>query len=130
MTELMAAEVVSQPPSALPDNLNCPHSYPARAQEQPQVRTPVTPLRRVPDTHGALEDLAGLGSHGLLGRLADLRPLGQRMTVSSLPPGAMVYGLLIKHVAHERILFEQVLRAPRRGQTWKCQHLLMPLCCN
>jgi DNA mismatch repair protein MutL len=127
MTELMAEEAVSQPPSALPEITLPSIPYPARDQEQTPVRTPVAPLRRVPDTHGALEDLPpDWDRMDSLAGLPDLRPLGQLHDSFIVAAGRDGLWMIDQHVAHERILFEQVLRQRVAGNL-EIQHLLMPL---
>jgi DNA mismatch repair protein MutL len=84
-------------------------------------------IRRVPDTHGDLsrlqEDWARVDS---LGALPDLRPLGQLHESFIVAAGRDGLWIIDQHVAHERILFEQVLRARAAG-TVEIQQLLMPL---
>ncbi|HEY1946503.1 MAG TPA: DNA mismatch repair endonuclease MutL [Bryobacteraceae bacterium] len=127
MTELMAEEMVSEPPSALPEITLPSIPYPAREQEQAPVRTPLAPLRRVPDTHGALEDLPpDWDRMDSLAGLPDLRPLGQLHDSFIVAAGRDGLWIIDQHVAHERILFEQVLRARTAGNL-EIQHLLMPL---
>jgi DNA mismatch repair protein MutL len=133
MTERIAEEVISQPPSALPEITvaSVPYpaaAYPVREQEQPPVvRTAMTPLRRVPDTHGALDDLpADWDRMDSLAGLPDLRPLGQLHDSFIVAAGRDGLWIIDQHVAHERILFEQVLRQRAAGNL-EIQHLLMPL---
>ncbi|MDQ2841878.1 MAG: DNA mismatch repair endonuclease MutL [Acidobacteriota bacterium] len=92
--------------------------------------TPVTPqtnIRRVPDTHQGLDQLPSEWDRvDSLAALPDLRPLGQLH--DSFIVGAARDGLWIidQHVAHERVLFEQVLRQRAAG-TVEVQQLLMPV---
>ncbi len=87
----------------------------------------VKPLQRVPDTHGALEGLpADWERVDSLGALADLRPLGQLHDSFIVAAGRDGLWIIDQHVAHERILFEQVLRQRAAGNV-EIQQLLMPI---
>ncbi|HEX4167176.1 MAG TPA: DNA mismatch repair endonuclease MutL, partial [Bryobacteraceae bacterium] len=84
-------------------------------------------LRRVPDTH------RGFGKIGddwnpidTLAALPDLRPLGQLHESFIVAAGRDGLWIIDQHVAHERILFEQVLRQRAAG-TVEVQQLLMPV---
>jgi DNA mismatch repair protein MutL len=103
----------------------------------PAPAWPVTPLaappvaavyqRRIPDTHGALDGLAADWERvDSLAGLADLRPLGQLHDSFIVAAGRDGLWIIDQHVAHERILFEQVLRQRAAGQV-EIQQLLMPL---
>jgi DNA mismatch repair protein MutL len=84
-------------------------------------------IRRIPDTHGPLDQTAGDWDHvDTLAALPDLRPLGQLHESFIIAAGRDGLWLIDQHVAHERILFEQVLRARASG-TMEVQQLLMPL---
>jgi DNA mismatch repair protein MutL len=128
MTEQMAEEVVSQPLSVLPEITLPSVPYPAQDQEPALIRTPAaTPLRRIPDTHGALEHLPqDWDRMDSLAGLPDLRPLGQLHDSFIVAAGRDGLWIIDQHVAHERILFEQVLRQRAAGNL-EVQHLLMPL---
>jgi DNA mismatch repair protein MutL len=83
--------------------------------------------RRVPDTHGALDRLPpdwDLVQN--LSALPDLRPLGQLHNSFIIATGRDGLWIIDQHVAHERILFEQVLKQRASG-TVEIQNLLMPL---
>ena len=86
-----------------------------------------TPIRRVPDTHGGLSHLGAdwerVDSYAIL---PDLRALGQLHDSFVIAAGRDGLWIIDQHVAHERILFEQVLRARAAG-TLEIQQLLMPL---
>jgi DNA mismatch repair protein MutL len=86
-----------------------------------------SPLRRIPDTHGALDGLpADWERVDSLAALADLRPLGQLHDSFIVAAGRDGLWIIDQHVAHERILFEQVLRQRAAGQV-EIQQLLMPI---
>jgi DNA mismatch repair protein MutL len=85
------------------------------------------PLRlRVPDTHGAFPDEAVLDPLPGMEALTDLRPLGQLQDSFIIAAGRDGLWIIDQHVAHERILFERVLRDQARGRL-EVQRLLMPL---
>jgi DNA mismatch repair protein MutL len=78
----------------------------------------------VPQTHGALPGVdATLES---LSSLSDLRPLGQIHDSFIIAAGRDGLWIIDQHVAHERILFEQVLRQQAQGKVER-QQLLMPI---
>ncbi len=83
------------------------------------------PLPRIPDTHnGFPADLAA--EPASLEALASLRPLGQLHQSFIIAAGRDGLWIVDQHVAHERILFEKILRdmAARRAAT---QRLLLPV---
>jgi DNA mismatch repair protein MutL len=63
---------------------------------------------------------------GDLSRLGSLRPLGQLRESFILATGEDGLWIIDQHVAHERILFEKILRQ-RQAEHVECQRLLMPL---
>ncbi len=99
----------------------------AGASAQTPVPPPSTPAGRIPDTHGALDSVsADWDRVDTLAALPDLRPLGQLHDSFIIAAGRDGLWIIDQHVAHERILFEQVLRARASG-TQEVQQLLMPL---
>jgi len=80
----------------------------------------------VPDTHGPLFPDATLPEPESLEALKDLRPLGQIHDSFIVAAGRDGLWIIDQHVAHERILFEQVLAARSRGAV-ETQGLLMPI---
>src|SRR5271165_3145531 len=82
---------------------------------------PVSPA--IPDTHGALPSVEPSDS---LGALSDLRPLGQIHESFIVAAGRDGLWIIDQHVAHERILFEKVLRQQAEGSV-ESQRLLMPI---
>ncbi len=81
---------------------------------------------KVPDTHGSLPGAALPLESESLRALTDLRPLGQihdSFIVAAGPDGLWIVD---QHVAHERILFERVLKQMRAGKLER-QQLLMPV---
>lgn len=120
--------MVPENPSALPEFvLKRPASPPPRfdfsdapAALQPDQRLPI------PDTHGPLFPGAMLPETDNLDALKDLRPLGQIHDSFIIAAGRDGLWIIDQHVAHERILFEQVLAA-RSRQAVETQGLLLPL---
>ncbi|MBS1830322.1 MAG: DNA mismatch repair endonuclease MutL [Acidobacteria bacterium] len=87
----------------------------------------VPPVRlRVPDTHGAFPREAVLDAPPSMEVLADLRPLGQLQESFIIAASRDGLWIIDQHVAHERILFEKVLRDWASGRVER-QQLLMPL---
>jgi DNA mismatch repair protein MutL len=79
----------------------------------------------VPDTHGPLPQGAFYEPESLEA-LRDLRPLGQLHDSFIIAAGRDGLWIIDQHVAHERILFEQVMGQSAAGQLPK-QQLLMPM---
>jgi DNA mismatch repair protein MutL len=95
--------------------------------ESPVVVESAPAIRRVPDTHGALDQLpADWDRVDSLAALPDLRSLGQLHDSFIVAAGRDGLWIIDQHVAHERILFEQVLRQRAAGKV-EIQQLLMPL---
>ncbi len=99
--------------------------------ERPRSETPAvfspSQTRRIPDTHGALDQLSADWERvQTLDALPELRPLGQLHESFIIAAGRDGLWIIDQHVAHERILFEQVLRQRAAG-TVEIQQLLMPL---
>jgi DNA mismatch repair protein MutL len=87
----------------------------------------IRPSSPVPDTHGPLPpgiDAAMPMQQGL-SVLSDLRPLGQIHNSFIIASGRDGLWIIDQHVAHERILFEQVLKQQAEGRV-ESQQLLMP----
>jgi len=113
---------------------------PAAAADLPEftLHRPPSPLPRfdfseapttpslVPDTHGPLFEGATLPEPQSLDALKDLRPLGQIHDSFIVAAGRDGLWIIDQHVAHERILFEQVLAAREKGHA-ETQRLLVPL---
>ena len=79
----------------------------------------------VPDTHGPLAVSTSKLPQSLA-TLSDLRPLGQIHDSFIIAAGRDGLWIIDQHVAHERILFEKVLRQQAEGRVER-QHLLMPI---
>jgi DNA mismatch repair protein MutL len=78
----------------------------------------------IPDTHGAVPQGAWQEEAATLDALRDLRPVGQLHNSFIVAAGRDGLWIVDQHVAHERILFEQVLRKHGRAER---QQLLMPI---
>ena len=87
---------------------------------------PGTRSRRIPDTHGPLP--AGLTAEpaASMDALRDLRPVGQLHDSFIIAAGSDGLWIIDQHVAHERILFEKVLRQMAQGRVEQ-QALLVPI---
>ena len=84
------------------------------------------PRLAIPDTHGPLFPGASAPELDSLDALKDLRPLGQIHDSFIVAAGRDGLWIIDQHVAHERILFEQVLAARDRASV-ESQRLLVPL---
>jgi DNA mismatch repair protein MutL len=80
---------------------------------------------KVPDTHGAFPDFLHSEPPQGMHDLTDLRPMGQLHNSFIIAAGRDGLWIIDQHVAHERILFEQVLKARSRNAIER-QQLLMP----
>jgi DNA mismatch repair protein MutL len=79
-----------------------------------------------PDTHGALPGAAWMPESESLAALTDLRPLGQIHDSFIIAAGRDGLWIIDQHVAHERILFEKVLKQRESGRV-EMQGLLIPI---
>jgi DNA mismatch repair protein MutL len=80
----------------------------------------------VPETHGPLFPGAHMPEPESLEALRDLRPLGQIHDSFIVAAGRDGLWIIDQHVAHERILFEQVLAQRAKGAV-ESQRMLLPL---
>jgi DNA mismatch repair protein MutL len=94
----------------------------------PEPRFDFEPMRplHVPDTHGPLAQHEISETPQSLAALSDLRPLGQIHDSFIIAAGRDGLWIIDQHVAHERILFEKVLRQQAQGRVER-QQLLMPI---
>ena len=83
-------------------------------------------LLRRPDSHGEFPSEAIPPPEMSLSVLSDLRPLGQIHESFIIAAGRDGLWIVDQHVAHERILFEQVIKQRAAGRV-ETQRLLMPL---
>ena len=120
-----AVEVGAAPEFGMPEfALRRPSSPPPRFDfGDPAVS--LSMRASVPDTHGPLMMDAGLPEPESLDALRDLRPLGQIHDSFIVCAGRDGLWIIDQHVAHERILFEQVLSARSKGNV-ETQRLLIP----
>ena len=92
----------------------------------PAVPDAAVPLRlKVPDTHGGFPSGAELDPSASMAALRDLRPLGQLHESFIIAAGRDGLWIIDQHVAHERVLFEKVLRQRSAGRI-EMQRLLLP----
>jgi len=80
---------------------------------------------RVPDTHGGFPVDSIPAEHSMV-RIGELRPMGQLHNSFIIAAGVDGLWIIDQHVAHERILFEQVLAQQAAGRV-EMQQLLMPM---
>jgi DNA mismatch repair protein MutL len=80
----------------------------------------------IPETHGPLFPDSQMPPLDSLDALKDLRPLGQIHDSFIIAAGRDGLWIVDQHVAHERILFEQVLAQRANGGT-ASQRLLVPI---
>ena len=126
------AEAISDMPPApgddeMPEVAPSAPRAPLPIQTTPRASEAQPATRRIPDTHGALDSLpANWDRMDSLAALPDLRPLGQLHESFIIAAARDGLWIIDQHVAHERILFEQVLKQRAAG-TVEIQQLLMPL---
>ncbi|MEO8128957.1 MAG: DNA mismatch repair endonuclease MutL [Bryobacteraceae bacterium] len=89
-------------------------------ERAPPMRLPV------PDSHGAFPDESFSEPSPSMHSLMDLRPLGQIHDSFIIAAGRDGLWIIDQHVAHERILFEKVLKQRASGRV-EMQQLLMPI---
>jgi DNA mismatch repair protein MutL len=111
-------ELVLHPPRPPAPRLDFGAS--AVSPEQPALRL------RVPETHAGFPPEALPEPAPSLGELGQLRPLGQIYDSFILAAGRDGLWIVDQHVAHERILFEQILKQRAAGGV-EMQQLLIPL---
>ena len=100
----------------------------AASVERADEAAPIEDTADEPRVPAAVHSRAPLveDSVGTLADLDRLRPLGQIQNSFIVAAGPDGLWLIDQHVAHERILFEKVLRQRKRGEP-ESQRLLMPL---
>lgn len=91
----------------------------------PMPPSPAASKLTVPDTHGPLLENLAEPDHSL-SALSDLRPLGQIHESFIVAAGRDGLWIIDQHVAHERILFERILKQRAAGRV-EMQQLLMPI---
>ncbi len=113
---------LSEPAAPAPGQPGAAVSAPAQPASRPEEQ----PLRlRVPDTHGSFPAEA-IAAGGAMTHIGELRPLGQLHNSFIIAAGTDGLWIIDQHVAHERILFEQVLAQQAAGRV-EVQRLLMPV---
>lgn len=113
----------ARPPESRLDFGTAPPPVAESGATAPDLR----PLRiRVPETHGGFPEEALVEPSASLSVLADLRPLGQIHDSFIIAAGRDGLWIIDQHVAHERILFEKVLKQSAAGRV-EMQRLLLPI---
>jgi len=127
------AEPEPEPEPALPEFALRPTAGPAPRLDFSAPPLEVTPgpppsgkLQRSLDAHGEFPPEAIPPPEMSLSVLSDLRPLGQIHESFIIAAGRDGLWIIDQHVAHERILFEQVMKQRAAGRV-EMQRLLMPL---
>ena len=122
-----------EPEPALPEFALRPAAGPAPRLDFSAPPLEVTPgpppsgkLQRTLDAHGEFPPEALPPPEISLSVLSDLRPLGQIHESFIIAAGRDGLWIVDQHVAHERILFEQVMKQRAAGRV-EMQRLLMPL---
>ncbi|HEX4770881.1 MAG TPA: DNA mismatch repair endonuclease MutL [Bryobacteraceae bacterium] len=113
--------------AALPEIVVASHS--PRPVDRGPAAAPLSQPKtgKIPDTHSGFDHLpADWQRVDTLAALPDLRPLGQLHDSFIIAAARDGLWIIDQHVAHERILFEQVLHARAQGSL-EVQQLLMPL---
>ncbi len=88
---------------------------------------PMPPLERAGSDAAAIEvPLSDAGALPSVEQIADLKPLGQVNSSFIVAVNAEGLWIIDQHVAHERVLFEQHLRARREGELGG-QRMLLPV---
>ncbi len=112
--------------AVLPEfQLRRPLSPAPRLDFSETVATASAPRLAIPETHGPLAEGSFAPEPETLEALKDLRPLGQLHDSFIIAAGRDGLWIIDQHVAHERILFEQVLAARSNGGV-ASQRLLVP----
>ena len=73
-------------------------------------------VKRIPDTHGEFPADSISSTTSSLSALSDLHPLGQIHESFIIAAGRDGLWIIDQHVAHERILFEKVLKQRAAGR--------------
>jgi DNA mismatch repair protein MutL len=95
-------------------------------RQAPPAEGPTTFRLPVPDTHVSLPSEASADIPATMHSLPELRPLGQIHNSFIIAAAKDGLWIIDQHVAHERILFEKVLKQ-RAGGRVEQQQLLMPM---
>lgn len=142
-SQVLQEQSWSQAPSALPPELAAftlrasmappprldfsASEIPVPPQPPPPASPEPTGMRiPVPDTHGGFPSEVLNDLSQSLTALGDLRPLGQIHDSFIVASGRDGLWIVDQHVAHERILFEKILKQRAAGRV-EVQRLLMPM---
>ena len=130
-------------PFALAENLRSAFTPAAGDAPEIPLTTPDLQPRKAPPAAAAIVPGGSCGSHdhpedsvplpsgaqGTLASLASLKPLGQLRESFILAVNDEGFWIIDQHVAHERVLFEKILRE-REVERVHRQRLLMPMLIN
>jgi DNA mismatch repair protein MutL len=117
---MAAPELVMQPPPAPGPRFDFGDvGIPANEAKPAGLRL------RMPDTHGGFP-VDSIPVERSMVRIGELRPMGQLHNSFIIAAGVDGLWIIDQHVAHERILFEQVLTQQAAGRV-EMQQLLMPM---
>jgi DNA mismatch repair protein MutL len=121
------AAIIDATPPAFPEFTLRPAAAPAPRLDfsAPAIEVAPAPPRNS-DPHGQFPADAIPPPEMSLSVLSDLRPLGQIHESFIIAAGRDGLWIIDQHVAHERILFEQVMKQRAAGRV-EMQRLLMPL---
>jgi DNA mismatch repair protein MutL len=135
----MIADAERAPEGSLPPARPPAVAEPAVPEYRPRLDFSFPPIEVAPgpppsgklssrrlDMHGEFPADSIPVPEGSLSQLSDLRPLGQIHESFVIAAGRDGLWIIDQHVAHERILFEQVLKQRAAGRV-ETQRLLMPL---
>ncbi len=126
-SEMPALEPGSEPPPQADDA--APFELSAPAPKPEEVRLPFSaPLPAAVNGHACSQQTLPEGAEAAptLASLASLKPLGQLRESFILAVNDEGLWILDQHVAHERVLFEKILRE-RQVERAERQRLLMPM---
>lgn len=127
--------VTAAPPEPLPladahSSVMAPVQFPEELPEFGLRTSPAvqswTARPRIPDTHTGFPIELASDAAASMQDLGDLRPMGQLHNSFIIAAGRDGLWIIDQHVAHERVLFEQVLKARAAGKIEQ-QQLLMPV---
>jgi DNA mismatch repair protein MutL len=135
----MIADAEPAPEVSLPPAIPAAVARPAMPEYRPRLDFSFPPIEVAPgpapsgklssrrlDMHGEFPADSIPAPESSLSQLSDLRPLGQIHESFIIAAGRDGLWIIDQHVAHERILFEQVLKQRAAGRV-ETQRLLMPL---
>ncbi|HEY1312935.1 MAG TPA: hypothetical protein VGE92_03615 [Steroidobacteraceae bacterium] len=121
-----ALSLARAPEAAIPQHAMDPQPVFAQPVVAPSIAAPNMVAQQIPDHGCAPPIVQELQSAPTLESLRTLRPLGQIRNSFILAVNEDGLWIIDQHVAHERVLFEKILRQ-RSAQLVESQRLLLPL---